>query len=67
MIWSGLWLYFAAPLLGMALAGEIYLQSFGRVHCAKLHHDNDKRCIFHHGYDKGHEESPVSGSAQPGH
>jgi aquaporin Z len=67
MIWSGLWLYFAAPLLGMALAAEVYVQSFGRVYCAKLHHDNDKRCIFHHGYDKGREESPVSGSAQPGH
>src|SRR5262245_34501317 len=66
MIWSGLWLYFAAPLLGMALAGEVYLQSFGRVYCAKLHHDNDKRCIFHHGDDKGREESPVSGTAQPG-
>jgi aquaporin Z len=49
MIWSGLWLYFAAPLLGMGLAGEVYVQSFGRVYCAKLHHDNDKRCIFHHG------------------
>ena len=51
---------------GLALAGEIYLQSFGRVYCAKLHHDNDKRCIFHHGYGKGREASPVSGSAQPG-
>jgi aquaporin Z len=67
MIWSGLWLYFAAPLSGMAVAGEVYLQSFGRVCCAKLHHDNDKRCIFHHGYDKGRKASPVSGSAQPGH
>ena len=67
MIWSGLWLYFAAPLLGMALAGEVYLQSFGRVYCAKLHHDNDKRCIFHHGYEKGREEPLVSSSAQPGH
>jgi aquaporin Z len=54
-MWMGLWLYFTAPLLGMALAGEVYLQSFGRVYCAKLHHDNDKRCIFHHGYDKGRE------------
>jgi hypothetical protein len=23
------------------------------VFSALLHHDNDKRCIFHHGYDKG--------------
>jgi aquaporin Z len=66
-IWTGLWLYFAAPLLGMVVAGEVYLLSFGPVYCAKLHHDNDKRCIFHHTYDKGREESPASGSAQPGH
>jgi aquaporin Z len=55
MIWTGLWLYFVAPLLGMVLAGEVYLQLFGSVHCAKLHHDNDKRCIFHHGHEKGCE------------
>jgi aquaporin Z len=66
MICTGLWLYFAAPLLGMAVAGEIYLQSFGRVYCAKLHHDNDKRCIFHHGHKEGRSESPVSGRGQRG-
>jgi aquaporin Z len=65
-LWTGLWLYFAAPLLGMVVAGEVYLRSFGRVYCAKLHHDNDRRCIFHHGDDKGHGQSRVSGSAQPG-
>ena len=61
LIWTGLWLYFAAPLLGMVLAGEVYLQIFGRVYCAKLHHDNDKRCIFHHGYDKGAENQRFRG------
>jgi aquaporin Z len=55
MVWTGIWLYFAAPFLGMVLAGEIYLQIFGRVYCAKLHHDNDKRCIFHHVYEEGRE------------
>ena len=60
MTWTGLWLYFVAPLLGMALAGEVYLQSFGRVYCAKLHHDNDKRCIFHHRQEQRREESLVS-------
>src|SRR5262245_5719200 len=65
-LWTGLWLYFAAPLSGMVVAGEVYLLSFGRVYCAKLHHDNDKRCIFHPRYEKGREGSPVSGSAQPG-
>jgi aquaporin Z len=66
MIWTGLWLYFAAPLLGMVLAGELYLLSFGRVYCAKLHHDNDKRCIFHHGYEQGREEPPAPGSGEVG-
>jgi aquaporin Z len=55
-MWNGLWLYFVAPLSGMVLAGEVYLLSFGRVYCAKLHHDNDKRCIFHRGHEKGREE-----------
>jgi aquaporin Z len=48
-IWTGLWLYFVAPLLGMVAAAKVYRVGFGRVYCAKLHHDNDKRCIFHHG------------------
>jgi hypothetical protein len=46
-------------------AGEVYVQSIGRVYCAKLHHDNDKRCIFHHGHEQGRGEPPVSGSGQP--
>jgi aquaporin Z len=66
-VWTGLWLYFAAPLLGMAAAGEVYLLSFGRVYCAKLHHDNDKRCIFRHGYNKGREDKPGAPSAIPWH
>lgn len=65
-IWTGLWLYFAAPLLGMVVAGEVYLLRFGRVYCAKLHHGNDKRCIFHHTNNKGRDESPGSDSAQHG-
>ncbi len=45
---TSLWLYFTAPPLGMLAAAELYLRAFGGVgvHCAKLHHDNDKRCIF---------------------
>ncbi len=58
--WTGLWLYFAAPLSGMVAAGKVYLLSQGRVYCAKLHHDNDKRCIFHHGYGQGGGEAPVA-------
>jgi aquaporin Z len=46
--WTALWIYFTAPLLGMLLAAEIYLRRHGPagVFCAKLHHLNNKRCIF---------------------
>jgi len=46
--WTALWLYFAAPLLGMFAAGQIYARCFGEgtVRCAKLHHHNAERCIF---------------------
>jgi aquaporin Z len=50
-VWADLWLYFAAPPLGMLLAAEAYLRGGRRpVFCCKLHHDNDKRCIFHCSY-----------------
>jgi aquaporin Z len=47
-IFRGLWIYFTAPPLGMLCAAEIYLWWKGKfaVKCCKLHHDNDKRCIF---------------------
>ena len=49
--WHGLWLYFAAPTLGMLVAAEVFLRARNGVHpfCAKLHHANNKRCIFRHG------------------
>jgi aquaporin Z len=55
--WSALWIYFAAPALGMLAAAELYLRRRGpaAVFCAKLHHQNDTRCIFCH-----------SGAARPG-
>ncbi len=48
MIWDGLWVYLTAPPLGMLFAAELYLWRHGRqaVKCCKLHHNNDKRCIF---------------------
>src|SRR5215813_6171529 len=48
-IWTALWLYFTAPPLGMLLAAELCVRQYGirRVFCAKLYHNNDKRCIFH--------------------
>jgi aquaporin Z len=47
-LWTALWIYFTAPPLGMLLAAEFYIGMKGvqRVFCAKLHHYNDKRCIF---------------------
>lgn len=47
-IWSGLWIYLTAPPLGMLAAADLYLWRKGRiaVKCCKLHHNNDKRCIF---------------------
>ncbi len=48
-VWTALWVYFVAPPLGMLLAAEVYVRRLGiaRVFCAKLHHDNAQRCIFH--------------------
>lgn len=48
-VWTDWWIYFVAPPLGMVCAGFIY-KSRGRVFCAKLHHHNDKRCIFRCNY-----------------
>ena len=47
-LWTGLWIYVTAPPLGMLVAAEVYLWRKGRksVKCCKLHHNNDKRCIF---------------------
>jgi aquaporin Z len=47
-LWSGFWIYVTAPPLGMLAAAELYLWRKGKlaVKCCKLHHNNDKRCIF---------------------
>lgn len=48
--WRTLWIYFVAPSAGMLAAGEVFLRVRGGAapYCAKLHHANNKRCIFHH-------------------
>ncbi len=48
-LWRDLWIYFAAPSLGMQLAASIYTRTRAPVHCAKLFHAPDVRCI-HCGY-----------------
>lgn len=45
-VWTGFWIYLTAPLLGMLSAAEVYVLCNGLVKCCKLHHENDKRCIF---------------------
>jgi aquaporin Z len=46
--WTSFWLYLTAPPLGMLAAAELYtgVKGLKQVYCAKLHHQNDKRCIF---------------------
>lgn len=50
-VWTHIWVYFTAPVIGMLLAAEVHLRVKGAksIICAKLHHQNDKRCI-HCGY-----------------
>jgi aquaporin Z len=52
--WSALWVYFAAPPLGMLAAAELYKRTRGlsRVYCAKYHHRNTQRCIFNCEFDR---------------
>ena len=50
--WKAWWIYFTAPPIGMLAAGELCLRLRGArgILCAKLHHQNDKRCIFRCGF-----------------
>jgi aquaporin Z len=45
-LWDTLWIYFIAPPVGMLLAAALHLRLRLPVGCAKLHHQNSKRCIF---------------------
>ncbi len=47
-VWTALWVYFTAPLIGMLAAAQVFvmMKSPATVACAKLHHQNTKRCIF---------------------
>jgi aquaporin Z len=47
--WHARWIYFLAPSLGMLAAADLFLRVRGAApYCAKLHHTNQERCIFHH-------------------
>jgi aquaporin Z len=58
-VWTSAWIYFAAPPLGMLLAAEAYVRVNGilAVQCAKLDHDDRKRCIFCQ-YQHGEDATP---------
>jgi aquaporin Z len=47
-VWTSLWIYFAAPPMGMLLAAEVFrrIKAGRTIACAKLHHHNNQRCIF---------------------
>jgi aquaporin Z len=48
--WHAFWIYFVAPPFGMLAAAEVLLARKSKIpYCAKLHHHNNKRCIFRHG------------------
>ena len=66
-LWDGLWVYFTAPPLGMLLASELYVRTrgVGAVICAKLHHHNNKRCIFNCGYAATNIGASMSGAVNP--
>jgi aquaporin Z len=53
-VWTDFWLYVIVPPLGMLSAAGLYTYLFGdrAVKCAKLHHDNPKRCIFRCNYSR---------------
>jgi aquaporin Z len=55
--WNALWLYFVAPPLAMLTAGHLFTSFHRTPICAKLHHDNNQRCIFRCGYKTLPEES----------
>ena len=46
--WSGIWIYFTAPLLGMLAAAEVLRRrpDLRQAMCAKLYHSLAVRCIF---------------------
>ena len=51
-LWTGLWIYFVGPPLGMLLAVPVYraIRRTPEVICAKLNHHTHHPCIFHCGY-----------------
>jgi len=57
-VWQGIWVYFAAPCLGMLAAAVLYIHSMGsqRVYCAKVFHDLQSTCPFNCRFDQLYRE-----------
>lgn len=64
-VWTALWLYFTAPLLGMFAAAQLYIALYSKQHvrCAKLHHSPSYLCHFDCAYSPGSEEIITRGKA----
>jgi aquaporin Z len=47
-VWTAMWLYFLAPLLGMATSAAAYVIAAGKrsIYCAKIYHDCTSPCPF---------------------
>lgn len=45
-LWDSIWIYFVAPPVGMLAAAAVYQACKLRIACAKLQHQNGRRCIF---------------------
>src|SRR5207244_5437577 len=64
-LWTGLWIYFTAPVLAMQFAAAVYLRGKGTVYCAKYHHYNRHRCIFNCRFPELLERERASGAGAP--
>lgn len=68
-IWTAMWLYFTAPVIGMCAAALLYSvwTPAGPVACAKLNHDTDAPCPFRcHFEARGiHVPSLIRGAGLP--
>jgi len=62
-VWDHLWIYFVAPPLGMLIAARLYVavRSRAAVHCAKLDHAPQRRCIH-----CGHQPPATRGDVADG-
>jgi len=65
-LWTGLWIYFIAPVLAMQVAATLYLRGKGTVYCAKYHHYNRHRCIFNCRFPELLEREAVAGRVEAG-